>query len=55
MLHVPPRLPFMDTACILRGKVTVSVRLSVSLSHLAPQPRRAAGLLLWVPQADDID
>jgi len=34
---------------------TVSVRPSVCLSHLASQPRRAAGLLLWARRAGDID
>ena len=32
-----------------------SVRSSVCLFHLAPQPRRAAGLLLWARRAGDID
>jgi len=32
-----------------------SVCPSVCLSYLAPQPRRAAGLLLWAQRAADID
>ena len=50
---------FFDATTVARVRQglrndTGSVRLSVRLCHLAPQPRRTAGLLLWARQAGDI-
>ena len=40
----------------MRSRVYETVgRPSVPLSHFAPQPRHAAGLLLWARQAGKID
>ena len=45
----------VDIVRIVCGRVCVTIRcpsvyLSVCPSHIAPQPRRAAGLLLWAPR-----
>jgi len=41
----------IGTTRIVSGRVYVTQ----CLSHLAPQPRRAAGLLVWARRAADID
>ena len=49
---------FIDTAQVLCSRVYVTIRPSVypfvCPSYLAPQPRRAAGLLLWAWRTGDI-